>query len=62
MADAGKKEEEEKENEPPKEGETKKGETKQIVHPTDNFFRLDVEVCLKCKSCGYSRYVFSNVM
>lgn len=25
--------------------------------PTDEFFRLDVEVCLKCKSCGYSRYV-----
>ena len=23
--------------------------------PTDEFFRLDVEVCLKCKSCGYSR-------
>lgn len=26
------------------------------VLPTDDFFRLDVEVCLKCKSCGYSRY------
>eukprot|EP00980_Cylindrotheca_fusiformis_P006469 scaffold1377_cov126-Cylindrotheca_fusiformis.AAC.14 len=25
--------------------------------PTDDYFRLDVEVCLKCKSCGYSRYV-----
>ena len=25
------------------------------VLPTDEFFRLDVEVCLKCKSCGYSR-------
>jgi hypothetical protein len=23
--------------------------------PTDDFFRLDVQVCLKCKSCGYSR-------
>jgi Ubiquitin carboxyl-terminal hydrolase len=31
--------------------------------PTDDFFRLNVEVNLKCKSCGYSRYVFlrSNV-
>ncbi|CAJ1959080.1 unnamed protein product [Cylindrotheca closterium] len=24
-------------------------------YPTDNFFRLDVAVCLKCKSCGYTR-------
>ena len=23
--------------------------------PTDDYFRLNVEVCLKCKSCGYSR-------
>lgn len=23
--------------------------------PTDEFFRLDVQVCLQCKSCGYSR-------
>ncbi len=28
--------------------------------PTDEFFRLNVEVCLKCKSCGYSRYEFFN--
>jgi hypothetical protein len=25
------------------------------VLPTDDFFRLNVEVCLNCKSCGYSR-------
>jgi Ubiquitin carboxyl-terminal hydrolase len=23
--------------------------------PTDEFFRCDIEVCLKCKACGYSR-------
>ena len=23
--------------------------------PTDGYFRLDVEVCLKCQSCGYRR-------
>jgi hypothetical protein len=26
-----------------------------IVEPTDEYFRLDVEVCLTCKSCGYHR-------
>ena len=25
------------------------------VEPTDEFFRWNVQVCLKCKSCGYSR-------
>jgi len=29
------------------------------ILPTDDYFRLNVEVCLKCKSCGYSRYVIS---
>jgi len=25
------------------------------IEPTDEFFRWNVQVCLKCKSCGYSR-------
>ena len=25
------------------------------ITPTDEFFRWNVQVCLKCKSCGYSR-------
>lgn len=29
--------------------------SKPEIAPTDEFFRLNVEVCLQCKSCGYSR-------
>lgn len=36
--------------------EKKEEKEKKTTYPTDNFFRLDVEVCLKCKSCGYTRY------
>ena len=45
--------------EKPPQGEEKKedDETKKLLLPTDEFFRLNVEVCLECKSCGYSRYV-----
>jgi ubiquitin C-terminal hydrolase len=28
----------------------------EIVEPVDEFFRWNVQVCLKCKSCGYSRF------
>ena len=38
------------------EEEKKVEQQEETVYPTDNFFRMDVEVCLKCKSCGYSRY------
>lgn len=27
------------------------------VRPTDEFFRMNVNVCLTCDSCGYARYV-----
>ena len=37
--------------------ESGKGEQ---VEPVDEFFRLNVEVCLQCKSCGYSRYVLDR--
>jgi hypothetical protein len=30
--------------------------------PTDDYFRLNVEVHLTCKSCGYSRYVVAIVL
>lgn len=26
-----------------------------VVLPTDEYFRLNVRVCLECDSCGYSR-------
>jgi ubiquitin carboxyl-terminal hydrolase 26/29/37 len=26
-----------------------------LIEPTDEFFRWNVQVCLKCKKCGYSR-------
>lgn len=46
----------EKEEENVEEKEGKESATKSnVTIPTDDFFRLNVEVCLKCKSCGYSR-------
>lgn len=45
----------------PLDNETKtKTKTDKKQLPTDDIFRLDVEVCLQCKSCGYSRYVPSD--
>ena len=48
----------------PKKGEEKPAtessagsEVQDDAFATDRFFRLNVEVCLECKSCGYSRYV-----
>ena len=32
-----------------------KGGEIEMVLPTDNYFRLDVDVCLTCESCKYSR-------
>jgi hypothetical protein len=41
-----------------KEGEDKKNKENDMekrVEPTDEYFRWNVQVCLKCKKCGYSR-------
>ena len=35
--------------------------SKGSILPTDEFFRCDIETCLKCISCGYSRYVGYNL-
>lgn len=29
------------------------------LFPTDEYFRMNVQVCLTCDSCGYARYVYS---
>jgi len=34
---------------------SKDSESKSQQDPTDDFFRWNVQVCLQCKSCGYSR-------
>ncbi len=34
---------------------SKDSESKSKQDPTDDFFRWNVQVCLQCKSCGYSR-------
>jgi hypothetical protein len=57
--DMGGEEEEKKEEHRDDKNETKSN--KELL-PTDDFFRLNVEVCLRCKSCGYSRYVARDLI
>ena len=33
-------------------------DSEKVTLPTDDYFRINVQVCLTCKSCGYARYVF----
>ena len=35
----------------------KEQQVEKVILPTDEFFRLNVKVCLTCDSCKYSRYV-----
>ena len=38
--------------------ETQNKDSEKVTLPTDDYFRINVQVCLTCKSCGYARYVF----